>query len=367
MDKKNILIVISSLKHWGGAERVSSTIWTKLYEEWYNIRYLTFYNAENKYKFKWQEICLNEKPSNNILINFVKLFIRARKIKKHCKKYLIDVSLSFMEESNFPNILSKLFFRNKSKILVSIRQSVDFMPKIYQLFIKIFYKKSDIVIPNSQEEANNLVYNYNVPIEKVKTIYNPLNIELIQNKSKEEISNTYENLFKQKLFSFISVWRLTKQKNQRFLIDCFLEFNKKYSCSQLLFLWDWEMELQLKNYSQNKNIKILWNQENVYQFLVKSDCFIFSSLWEGFPNAVLEAMACWVPIISTKFKTWISEILKENKYWLLTSVDNKNEFISAMENIYLDANLRLYYKQKSLERANDFQIDKILNLWKKIL
>lgn len=360
MDWKNILIIIASLKHWWGAEKVASTIGSKLQEKWNTIFYLTFYSAKEKYSFLGKEMCLKEKKSTNIFSKIIKLFTRSYHIAKYCKKYWINDTISFMEESNFPNILSKLFFCNKSKIIVSIRQSVDSMSTFYKFLIKLLYNWADCIIPNSEEEKNNIIQKYDILKKKTITIYNPLDLDLIQTESKKPIQDT--NILFNNNFTFITIWRLTSLKNQKFLIDVFFLFNKKYPDTKLLILWDWELKSELVKYinDNNNNIHILWNQFNVYSFLSKSDCFLFASLWEGFPNAILEAMACWLPIISTKFKTWISELIWKNEYWLLIDQNNKKSFLEAMEEIYLDEDIRNNYKQKSLERARYFEIQKII-------
>jgi len=63
---KKILIIIPSIKKWGWAETVATTIWNKLYDEWYKIMYLTFYNEKKEIEFKWEYKSLDEDITNNI-------------------------------------------------------------------------------------------------------------------------------------------------------------------------------------------------------------------------------------------------------------------------------------------------------------
>jgi len=51
---KNILIIIPSIKKWWWAENVATNIWNNLYEKWYNINYITFYNGKNNISIKWK-------------------------------------------------------------------------------------------------------------------------------------------------------------------------------------------------------------------------------------------------------------------------------------------------------------------------
>jgi glycosyltransferase involved in cell wall biosynthesis len=185
---KNILFIISSLQSGWWAEKVCSSIWTKLQEKWYNTHFLTFYDyqKEKLYPFKWNYFSLNEKFSNNFLIKLLKLFKRAYQIKKYCKKNKIDTTISFMEEANFSNIWSKILFLNKSKINISIRQSVNAWWKLYQFLIKRLYNFSDWIITIVKEEKENLIKNYWIKKEKIKVIYNPIDIEKIKKLSQED-------------------------------------------------------------------------------------------------------------------------------------------------------------------------------------
>ncbi len=379
MQNKKILFVISSLKSGGGAEKVCATIATKLYELGYDVHYLTFYDYENKYEFKGKYNCLNEKFAWNVFWNIKKLFSRAKATAKYCKENNIDIIISFMEEANFPNIFSKIIFWNKAKINVSIRQSVNAWWRLYKFLIKRTYSFSDNIITIVKEEKENLIKNYWIKEEKIKVIYNPIDLEKIQNLSKEDLGK-HKELFNNLKFTFINVWRLTKQKKQEQLIKVFKKFNEKYPETQLVILGEGELRKQLEEEIwNNKNIHLFWLQKNPYKFLVNSDCFVFSSKWEWMPGAVLEALACSLPIISTDCSTWPAEILRKNSdfskvdnvsledFGILYPEWNEEKLFEAMEKIYLDKNLQEELKKKSLQRAKDFEVNNILEKWGQIL
>lgn len=374
--KKNILIVIASLRLWGGAEKVATTLGTKLIEDWYSVHYLTFYNVDKKYLFKWSEICLDEKLTSNPLLNSYKLLQRARKIKKVCKKHNIDTSISFMEEANFSNILSKVV-RNKSKIIISIRQSVNVHTRIYKKLIKLLYNFANVIVPLVEEEKQNLVDNYNIKAEKIIIINNAIDMSKIESLKNKIIDKKHRNLFQEDLLTFINMGRLTHQKNQELLIAVFQKFQKKYQKTQLIILWEGELRKDLENQIGNsKSIHLLWNQSNPYQFLHQSDCFVLTSNHEWFPNALLEAMATWLPVISTDCPTWPKEILQNHldsfesvakltqaDYGILTPVGDQQSLYDAMKLLYTDEDLRNHYKKRALTRAKDFEIEKIVKQW----
>ncbi|MDD5197545.1 MAG: glycosyltransferase [Candidatus Gracilibacteria bacterium] len=379
---KNILIAISSLKLGGGAEKVATTVGNKLSEKGYNVSYLTFYNTSTEHSVLGQKICLNESPTDNIFIKFYKFFHRAYHISRICKQYDIDSSISFMEESNFPNILSKLF-GNQSRTLVSIRASIEeTYGNLYKSLIYILYRFADMVIPVSKEEKDNLIQNYGIKFKNIETIYNGIDTFFVKDKIQEELipgDVSYKNHF-----TFITIGRLLEQKNQQLLIRAFHTVHNIHPSTRLLILGEGPLKQDLIDLSAslgiNENVIFVGNTNNPYKYLSNSDCFVLSSLFEGFPNVIIEAMACGLPVISTDCKTGPKEILKNEvknflavntlehcDYGILTPSGNKETLTKAMMLIYEDEQLRGNYKQKSLERTKDFEIEATIKNWVNVI
>lgn len=348
------MILIPSLKLWWWAEKIATQIWTELLKKWYNIIYFTYYSCEKKYKFSWVEYCLNDNLNSSFIQKIIRFFLRAYKIKKFCSENNIDIVISFMEEWNFPAILSKLFY-NVSRIIISIHHSIsDYKKSIFDLFIKILYKYADDIVVLTTYEKNNLIQNYHIDKNKISIIPNWIDINNI-NSAKTESLWEYQSLFSDK-FSFISIWRLEKIKNQKLMVKSFLKLNEKYPNTQLIILWDWGERKNLENII-NDNVKLLWNHDNVFKFLYNSNCFILTSFSEAFSISILEAMSCQLPVISTKTQ-WANEIIW-NKFWLLVN-NNIDDLYKEMENIYLSKELREHYKNLSINHVNIYDIKQIL-------
>jgi len=397
---KKILILIEKLMSGGGAEKIASILGTHLNKKGYKVYYLTFYDFEPKYYFEGEYYSLNEKVNNSIFSKFKKLFVRAKKISEFCKQKDIDVVISFMETANFPAILSKILFNNKSKIITTIHTNPEiyFLKKNipYVFFIKILYPFSDLIITVSKEAKNTLIskYNFSKIDQKIKVLYNGYNISEYIEKSKEPLENKYKKLFKNS-FVFINIGRLMEPKGQWFLIRSFKKVIEKYSNAKLIILGEGKLREKLQELinklNLQNNVYLLGRQKNPYKFLRHSDCFVFSSLWEGFPNVLVEALSLNLPIISTDCKTGSREILCPEldignevkypyygKYGILTksflkkfiweSLDKKplikeeKIFADLMIKIIEDEKLRKKYFN-GLERARDFDIEKIIKEW----
>lgn len=144
----------------------------------------------------------------------------------------------------------------------------------------------------------------------------------------------------------------------------------------------------IKKWGLEKKVFLLGDKKNPFKYLKKSDIFVFTSFYEGMPNAMLEAMACGLPVLSVDCKTGPREILspgtdtekslkKEEraKYGILTPMFKEKEnplkkkglspeediFKKALQNLVSNRSLQKEYSKKSLERIRDFDRDKIVN------
>ena len=120
----------------------------------------------------------------------------------------------------------------------------------------------------------------------------------------------------------------------------------------------------------NKIVKIIKYQDNPYKFLKRADLFVLTSLYEGLPNVLLEAMVLKKFVISSNCPTGPKEILNNEKYGLLFKIKNH---IELAKKIYLyKKNRGIYNKKidlgfKSLNRFNfENNCKKYLLLVKKI-
>jgi len=127
------------------------------------------------------------------------------------------------------------------------------------------------------------------------------------------------------------------------------------------------------------DIYFLGFQENPFSILKRSSIFVLSSLWEGFPNVLLEAMAVGLPVLAADCQSGPREILSKDNYGILLPVlDNKyysaDELLTSEEKIWQAAiqemlsNKKIHkeYAVKSKERAKDFDPQRIAAEWKEV-
>ena len=207
-------------------------------------------------------------------------------------------TIFFSFQSNIvPIIICKLFgikivIRNSEDIFEATRYADIKILAYFVFFLKIiFYNLSDGVIANSTKSKKSLE-KILLKKDKVKLIFNPYINKLKKKKYYK----------KQKII--LSIGRLCKQKNFQTLIRAFKIFNKNNKNYKLIILGHGPDKQKLKNLSENLGIKkkvIFKNwvvDTNIY--LKKAKFFVLPSLYEGLPNALIDAVNCEVPSISTR-------------------------------------------------------------------
>jgi len=226
---------------------------------------------------------------------------------------------------------------------------------ISKVAIKLLYHRAKKIVSVSQEAADDLVEHFGVTREKIQVLYNPIDIGKIQKLAEEP---TDETVFDGHVI--ITVGRLTKQKGHIHLLSAFREVKKAIPEAKLIVIGEGELRSELEG---QKDVHLLGWQENPYKFLRRANVFVLSSLWEGLPTVLLEALACELPIVSFDCKSGPREILADGKYGVLVPEKDEHKLAQEIVNILNDKDKQAEWGEKAKERAQDFRMDFIMNKW----
>jgi len=371
---KKIILFIPTLSI-GGGERVVSDLSLNFPD--YIETVIVLFKKQASYPYKGRLISLDIPLFNNILLRAYYFLIAILRFRKIIKDENPDYAISFGVPANIINILS-----NKKTIL-RVDNFMSALPSgLYKILIRAFYNKTPQIVCVSKAAARDLVDNFGIKENKIKIIYNPLNTKEIQNSALQPLEQKYEKIFKNP--TIITAGRLTKQKNKQHLIKAFKRVKDEIKEANLVILGKGELEPKLKQLINDLNLEdrvyLLGWQENSFKFLAKSKAFILSSLWEGLPCSILEAMACGLPVISVDCKSGPREILAPKtdinkeaeeieyaEFGILAPAPNKEKSEESLKQVMIEIltnkNLADKLSKKSLERAKDFDIKKIINEW----
>ena len=270
------------------------------------------------------------KKLNSKIDKIFSLFKDAIKLKKLVKKNKIKQVVSFQYRSNVVNILSKMF-GSTHKVIISERnypeKSLEYIP-LFQKLVKFLYKKTDLVIVNATD-TKNLLEKWG--ISNIKLIFNGYDKERIYNLSQEKIEAKYLEIFNKKVI--VNVGRLTYQKGQEYLIKS-MPLLKDMN---LLLIGEGEdkekLQVLAKELKVENRVFFIGFQKNPYKFIKKADVFVFTSFYEGFPNALAEALILQKPIVSFDFKAGANDLVDN-----LVKIGDIDELVLKIKNpiIYKD-------------------------------
>ena len=154
---------------------------------------------------------------------------------------------------------------------------------------------------------------------------------------------------------FISIGRLTKQKNFAFLLDCFKKLVDNDNKYKLVIIGSGEDKNKLiekiNKLNLNKNVEMLGYVNNIYPYLSKAECFFLPSLWEDPGFVLVEAAVSNTLIISSNCKNGPSEILDEGKGGYLYQVNSEEDFLKKFNEFKNNAK-EINLKKKIVSKKN---------------
>lgn len=359
--KIKILFLINNL-HRGGAER----------------NFLNSVNGLDKNEFDVYLANILKENAEDSFLSEIK--ISSEKIVYFNFKNMMDIFawtrfFLFLLRGKFDIVYSTLFFANfinrigkiatffyGMKSIIREANITDIKPKKEILADKILSYATHKIIAVSETVADSLVKLEKIKKDKISVILNGVEIpEYKINKidEREKFGLQTDD------FVFLNVGMMkTEQKGHKYLIEAFSILKNKFPERnlKLLLVGDGSLRNDLENLTKEKNLSsdIIFAglQKDINLVYQISDVFVLSSLWEGCPNVLLEAMANKLPVISTNVGG-ASEIISHLKNGYLIESGNTEELFRAMEFLCLEGEARKNIAQNGLLTVSrDFNLQK---------
>jgi len=358
---KNILFIYGPLGG-GGAERVLIDILNNLNYNKYKVDLCLIVN---------QGILLPEVPKNVTIIPLWKKYTLYYKVayrfsiwlknnylfkihlkKKITKKY--DVEISFLE--GIPLKLHALIDTSAKKITWVHCDIFNFPYEAKQ-----FSKGEELNAYNKMEEIicvsndSKLAFKKRFPTchTKKTVIYNPIDSNKINSLAKES------HIPKNKIFTIVTVGRLTMQKRIDRVIRLASRFKLEGIKAQFQIIGDGELKEELLKLATALEVtdivSFLGFINNPFPYVKNADLLLLSSAYEGFGLVICEAMLLGTPVVSTKTSGPI-EIINNDTYGLLCEHDDESIY-QAVRKMMTDEVLRNRYKHLGYKRAADFSVE----------
>lgn len=284
-------------------------------------------------------------------------------LKKHLSNYPPDILLSGGPSANCIATISRLLVKKEIKLIITEHSlpSVDVfdsgkkVDRALPYLMKFLYPKADRIVAVSNAVANDLSQFISIDKDKIDIIYNPIVDANLLNKGNTPIEHKWLKDQKENVVLFVG--RLEKVKNLPLLIDAFNIAHEKQQNIKLLIVGDGSERENLEKYIHELNLQnsidFIGYTSNPYPYIRKADILILTSLWEGLPTVLIEAMAFGTNIIATNNLEGAGEILLNGEIGYFVENDPHAIATALIKGIQTPPNTDLL-----INRANDFSIQK---------
>jgi len=342
----------------GGASRSIFNICKLIKKKNNNISVISL--GENQYKKFFHKINVNviELKQKKTIFAIHSIYSILKK-KSHHKKII------FVSNINYANVLSCIFLKKLKnlKLILIERTPLEELKIFFSLFdffkkqfifllIKIFYKNADIIISNSEGVKKYMKSQLKL---KISTIYPIIQFKKIKKKYNKffEISWIGRDSNEKRIIDFIKSLNFINKKNIIINIICDDDIRNKYK--DLIDFKKFK-KINFYKYGLKKNFI-----ENVYK---KTDIYVSTSIFEGFPNTIAEAVINKCLVITSDSYGGYVDIIKNNNYGLIYKTRNHIELANkinyAIENFQIcKKKIILSYNEllkKSLKHNDKYKI-----------
>lgn len=381
---KNVMLITPML-HQGGFERIC-VMTARLLEADYDVTIAVFSMEDIAFDISnLKVINLDLKSRPGRLAKVINVLRRSRKLTKLQKNLNTDVSYSFGMTANIANALT-----GGAKKKICACHSFEEIKN--GRYMKLIGKKADLLFCCAKKMTDLAVKQYG--FSNIETLWNPCDTEEVREQSRK--GNKEELIFfEEEKPVFVSMGREDEVKGFWHLLKAFRRVSESLPDAKLAVIGEGSFE-KYKALARDLQIEErIWFtglKKNPFPYLAKGKAYVLSSISEGLPNALVEALSLSLPVISVNCLSGPAEILHENwqeaeekkeyfeaDYGILTpavsqtpdfqakwqnegkliKLEKEEEILAeAMLRIATDEELCRHYKERGSCRAEDFSKEK---------
>lgn len=366
METMRITLIISSLGP-GGAERVISIMANYWAEHGQNVTLVTVGSQETDFYTldpRVRRVGLHMmRDSSNFFAAVWGNVLRVWRLRQTIRDSHPDVILSFVDKTNVLALVSSLGLRKP----VITSERID--PRQYEIGLiweglrRIVYPRAAAVVVQThgvRSWAERLVNR-----TRVYVIPNPVQVPAtsIECNGAQKLENSRQIV--------AAMGRLDRQKGFDLLLKAFARCAEQHTDWSLMILGEGDERASLEAIASELGIKdrvtMPGRTRDPFRILRGTDLFVLSSRYEGFPNALVEAMACKLPVICTDCPSGPRDIVRDGVDGILVPPNDVNALAEVMDRLMANQTERRYLAAHAVKVTERFGVDKVMNMWDELL
>ena len=250
-----------------------------------------------------------------------------------------DALLSAKTHANLVAVWAKNIAAVRTRVVISERSTMSTVIKNSRKWrwrfssplIRKTYPQADLVVAVSRGVADDVSSCTGLSRERIATIYNPMLTEYINAQSILPVSHPWFN--QESIPIILGVGRLVPAKDFRTLLKAFAHIRATRP-ARLVILGEGRERQTLESLAAELGITSDFSlpgfETNPYAYMAQASVFVLSSILEGLPNALIEALACGCPVVSTNCRSGPQEILDNGAFGPLVPVGNDKALAEAI-------------------------------------
>ena len=271
--------------------------------------------------------------------------------------------ISLLSMPNIALLLARCVRRMDTRLIISLHNTMSVvfehtsskLKRSLPFLMRCLCHRADAVVAVSGGVADDLKNTIGLPGSNIEVVYNPVIRPEIVSLSKEAVDHPW--LIEKSCPVLIAASKLKPQKDLQMLLRAFALVRKNRRL-RLIILGEGEEGEALQQLASElgiaEDIDLAGFMQNPFAFYRRADLFVLSSAWEGLPTALIEAMGCGCPVVSTDCPSGPQEILEGGRYGTLVQVGDQQAMAEAIEANLDSPPLRA----QLLERAACFSVEK---------
>lgn len=258
------------------------------------------------------------------------------------KRYIIENNIDIVHSHGYKSNLYALLSATKNIGRVATNHNwltSSLRLKVYCYLDRLWIKRFDSIVAVSKE-IQTIMVNKGVPKKKIRVIDNGIDLERFRN-IEDNCKKEFDILENRTVLGIIG--NLSNEKGHKYLIDAVEMLEKTHKEILVLVVGDGRLKEQLKNYVQkiglNKNFIFTGIRKDIPQLLNTIDIFLITSVKEGLPMVLLEAMAAHKTIVATRVGA-IPKVITDKVNGMLVPPRKPEEISKAINELIKDNNKR---------------------------